>query len=592
MSEIKNPLSFYQSEKRRLEQIGNTLKSQLKLIGLLRTGLFLILLISSYYLIERTLILLTVIGPGSVLFLMLVLKYQKLQKKRKLSLHLLNINLEEIEILQGEFHHFPSGIEFSDPRHYYSNDIDLFGQGSFFQFMNRTATRSGTSKLASLLLENKVEQIKQKQFVVQELAQKVSWRQHFLAKARMVKNETNPEDIISWIKNHKRFLPGFMKYLTLIFSSLSLIFVILTALSPDFFYLLVIWFFAGLLITLPYFKRINTLYEASGKIKNTFKQYESLLSQIESVELNAVLAREQQNRIHSTDKKASEIFKEFSQILDAFDQRNNMLFGILGNGFLLWDIKNTNRIDSWISKYRHQVDQWFEVIAYFDSQISLSNYVFNHPDHNFSSIVDTNQILKARELGHPLISRDQRVSNDYEINDKEFHIITGANMAGKSTFLRTVSLALVMTNVGLPVCAKRMAYSPIKLITSMRTSDSLKDDDSYFYAEIKRLRFIVESMKKESYFVILDEILKGTNSKDKALGSIKFVEILVHSGSSGIIATHDLSLCEIEKKFDQVQNKYFDAEIRNKELFFDYKLKDGVCKNMNASFLLKKMEII
>ncbi|UCE93621.1 MAG: DNA mismatch repair protein MutS [Flavobacteriaceae bacterium] len=589
---MTKPLTFYQSEKLRLEHIGKTLKSQLKFIGLLRIGLFFSLLISSYYVVGHTVELLILLGCGSILFLMLVLKYQKLKNKCKLSRHLLNINLEEIEFLKGNFHHFPSGEEFSDSTHFYSNDIDLFGKGSFFQFMNRTSTPSGKIKLASLLLENSTDQIEFKQSVVKELAQKVSWRQNFLAKARMVKNETHPELIISWIKSHKAFLPGYMKIIARVFSLLSLIFIMLTAFSPDFFYLLVIWFFAGLIITLPFIKRINSLYTASGKIKNTFKQYETLLGQIESLEINALLAREEQSKIHSSDKKASEIFKEFSQILDAFDQRNNMLFGVLGNGFLLWDIKNTNRIDAWISKYRHQVDQWFEVIAYYDSQISLSNYVFNHPDHNFSSIVKTNQILEASELGHPLIHKDQRVSNDYDIKEKEFHIITGANMAGKSTFLRTVSLALVMTNVGLPVCAKSMAYSPIKLITSMRTSDSLKDDDSYFYAEIKRLRFIVESMKTESYFIILDEILKGTNSKDKALGSIKFIEKLVHSGSSGIIATHDLSLCEIEKKFDQVQNKYFDASIQNEELFFDYKLKEGVCKNMNASFLLKKMEII
>jgi len=169
-------------------------------------------------------------------------------------------------------------------------------------------------------------------------------------------------------------------------------------------------------------------------------------------------------------------------------------------------------------------------------------------------------------------------------------------MAGKSTFLRTVSLAVVMTNIGLPVCARSFEYSPIKLITSMRTSDSLTDDSSYFFSELKRLKFIVDEINPkasgENYFIILDEILKGTNSTDKAIGSKKFVQKLVTSNSTGIIATHDLSLCEIEKELSEVKNYYFDAEIINDELHFDYKLKDGVCKNMNASFLLKKMEIV
>ena len=186
----------------------------------------------------------------------------------------------------------------------------------------------------------------------------------------------------------------------------------------------------------------------------------------------------------------------------------------------------------------------------------------------------------------------QRIDNDFTIENQQFFIITGANMAGKSTFLRTVSLAIVMGNMGLPVCAEEFKYAPIKLITSMRTSDSLADNESYFFSELKRLKFIVDEIKTEEYFIILDEILKGTNSTDKAIGSKKFVEKLVSSKSTGIIATHDLSLCEIEKDLSEVQNYYFDAEITNDELSFDYKLKEGICKNMNASFLLKKMEII
>ena len=169
-------------------------------------------------------------------------------------------------------------------------------------------------------------------------------------------------------------------------------------------------------------------------------------------------------------------------------------------------------------------------------------------------------------------------------------------MAGKSTFLRTVSMAIAMANTGLPVCAKKFQYRPVKLITSMRTSDSLTDDSSYFFSELKRLKFIVDSinpvLENREYFIVLDEILKGTNSTDKAIGSKKFLTKLVSSQSTGIIATHDLSLCEIEKSLSQIKNYFFDAEIIDDELHFDYKLKKGVCKNMNASFLLRKMEII
>lgn len=165
-------------------------------------------------------------------------------------------------------------------------------------------------------------------------------------------------------------------------------------------------------------------------------------------------------------------------------------------------------------------------------------------------------------------------------------------MAGKSTFLRTVSLQIVMANAGLPLCADEVSYSPIKLITSMRTTDSLTDDESYFFSELKRLKFIVNEIQKDRYFIVLDEILKGTNSTDKAEGSRKFVERLVKSKATGIIATHDLSLCEVAKEMPEVENHYFDAEIIDNELHFDYRFKKGICQNMNASFLLKKMEIV
>ena len=177
------------------------------------------------------------------------------------------------------------------------------------------------------------------------------------------------------------------------------------------------------------------------------------------------------------------------------------------------------------------------------------------------------------------------------MSSEEFFIVTGANMAGKSTFLRTVSFYIVMANTGLPVCAVDSFYTPIKLITSMRTSDSLAENSSYFFAELTRLQFIIKHLEKDSYLVILDEILKGTNSVDKAAGSKKLIEKLVEMDVSGIIATHDLSLCEISDTLEEVKNYFFETEIKNNELHFDYFLKEGICKNMNASFLLKKMDI-
>ena len=249
-------------------------------------------------------------------------------------------------------------------------------------------------------------------------------------------------------------------------------------------------------------------------------------------------------------------------------------------------------MEQWIEKHGASAKDWFAVIAFFDAYISLGTFDFNHPEYSFPKISNDRVILKSKAAGHPLLDPEKSVLNDFQIDSEQFFIITGANMAGKSTFLRTVSLQIVMANIGLPVCAKEVIYNPIKLITSMRTTDSLTDDESYFFSELKRLKFIVDRIQTDRYFIVLDEILKGTNSTDKAKGSRKFVEKLVGSKSTGIIATHDLSLCEVAKELPQIENHYFDAEIIDDELHFDYKFKEGICQNMNASFLLKKMGIV
>ena len=296
--------------------------------------------------------------------------------------------------------------------------------------------------------------------------------------------------------------------------------------------------------------------------------------------------------IINTETATSGKVESFSKLLDSLDQRNNVLVAIFINGFFLRDILVAHKIEKWIEKHKEEVPVWFDTIAFFDAYNSLGNYAFNHPLYQYPEIISKGNTLNSTQAIHPLLDPTIAVSSDIKIADEQFFIVTGANMAGKSTFLRTVALQIVMGNLGLPLSAQKVAYQPIKLITSMRTTDSLADDESYFFSELKRLKFIVDEIKNDRYFIILDEILKGTNSTDKAIGSRKFVDKLVASKSTGIIATHDLSLTEASKELTPVENYFFDARIVDDELFFDYTLKKGVCENMNASFLLKKMEIV
>ena len=580
-----NQISNYQSQ---LSQV----KKQLYASSMLRLVIFCIAVIGVYFSFGNTKLVWAIFAITSALFIFLVSRHSDLQYKRDRLKALLQINYTEIEVLQRKFHHLPDGAEFKNPEHYFSQDIDLFGRGSFYQYANRTVLKQGSAVFSSLLLENSIEGIPAKQEAIKELGQMPEWRQEFSAIASLVKTETPFNVIIKWLKTYQVFVPNYMSYFPMIFSLVSVALFAMYFLDLLNGWGVIIWLFIGLGITGMYVKKINKLEANTSKVQSTFHQYQKLIVELEHTQFTADLLKEKQAAILHEKVKTSRILEEFSKILNALDQRNNMIFGFLGNSFLLWDLQQCFKIERWIHNHGDDVEAWFKVIAFFDAYNSLGNFAFNHPEYTFAMISDEKPVLKSKDAGHPLLNPAKNVLNDFEIDKEQFLIITGANMAGKSTFLRTVSLQIVMANVGLPVCASEMIYTPIRLITSMRTSDSLTDDESYFFSELKRLKFIVDEIKDDQYFIVLDEILKGTNSTDKAIGSRKFIEKLVASKSTGIIATHDLSLCDAAKDLPQIQNFFFDAEIIDDELYFDYKFKKGICKNMNASFLLKKMGIV
>jgi hypothetical protein len=587
-----NPFEFYTITKANLEKEAAILKSKSIYLSLLRFVIFLgtcFLIYSSFGKYPNVFIIAFV---GLLVFGFLVSKYLNLKIKRNILEEKIKINETEMRVLNRDFHHLEKGATFVDSAHFYSNDIDLFGKGSFFQYLNRTNTNDGKVLLANTLMANNIVGIVEKQNALKELSNKVVWRQNFAALASLVSVKNTSKSIVSWIANYVAVLSKYVGKMQVVFSVISLVLIGLFSFGFIAFTAIIIWFFMGLFITRIFLKKTQKLYTEVDSVRKTFRQFHPLLNEIENTVFTSKILKEKQQIIASEDKKAATIFKEFSRILEAFDQRNNIVIVVFGNGLFLADIYNAFRVEKWISKYKHTVEKWFEVVAFFDAENSLANFHFNHPKFTFPEITSEKGLIIGVNLGHPLLKVAKRVDNDFSIHKEAFFIVTGANMAGKSTFLRTVSLSIVMANCGLPVCATSFKYTPIKLITSMRTTDSLTEDESYFYSELKRLKFIVDEIKDTDYFIILDEILKGTNSKDKAIGSKKFVEKLSSSKSTGIIATHDVSLCELENEFSSIKNYYFDAEIIDNELYFDYILKPGICKNMNASFLLEKMEII
>lgn len=589
--------SFYKAQLELNQTASKRIFKQMGLLSVLRLSVFLCTGIGIYLSFNTALIVAGIAVLGIAIFLFLLSRYTDLKAKRNLHKRLALINADELKIATGDFHNRPDGSEFQNPKHYYSLDIDLFGTGSFFQFINRTTIKEGTEKFTEHLLANNISDISTRQEAIQELASLPLWRQNYSGVAGGVDVKNSAKSIIKWLKEYQTFLSPVHYWCTIAYGLISvaiLIFGITKVVSIEFTgYRLLLWLIIGLGLTAIYLKRINNVALNTEKAKDTFRQYALLLERIENQEFKSQLLQDQQQKIKSEGLKASEIFSKFSKALDALDNRNNLIGAVFGNGFLLTDIRQTYHVEQWISKYGNKVEDWFEVVTFFDAYNSLANYAFNHQEFSYPEITNESTTISAEALGHPLLNSKKRVDSDLVLEEEQFFIVTGANMAGKSTFLRTVALHIVMANVGLPVCAKHSKYKPIKLITSMRTTDSLTDDSSYFFSELTRLKFVVDTVDNDTnYFIILDEILKGTNSTDKAIGSRKFVEKLVKLSATGIIATHDLSLTEIAKELEAVKNYYFDADIVNDELYFDYLLKQGVCKNMNASFLLKKMEII
>ena len=587
-----SPKQFYTSKLDKHTQELAVVKRKLNLSSTLRLLVFLGIAAGIYFLWGNLQVVVPFAIVGIVIFLFLITRHTKLKYQRDITQALLEYNLRELRVLNRDFYDLPDGLSYTNPAHEYSQDIDLFGRGSFFQYLNRTALASGTDVLANAFLTNDITGILDKQEAIKELSVLAAWRQRFWSIATLVKTEASATTVTHWLENYAAFTPSFSKALSYGFSAVTLLGFIAYYFQFISGFVVFAIFGLGLLISSRFMGKIGKLSNTVSKVQSTFDQYAKLIACIEEQEMRSVLLSRKRTTIINTAASTSGKLREFSKLLDALDQRNNVLVAVFVNGFFLRDILITHKIEQWIAAHKNEVSVWFETIAFFDAYNSLGNYAFNHPSYQFPEIVAQGNTLQSTKAIHPLLDPEVAIPSDIHIEDEQFFIVTGANMAGKSTFLRTVALQIVMGNMGLPLAAQKVAYQPIKLITSMRTTDSLADDESYFFSELKRLKFIVDEIKNDRYFIILDEILKGTNSTDKAIGSRKFVDKLVASKSTGIIATHDLSLTQAAVELAPVENYFFDARIVDDELFFDYTLKKGICENMNASFLLKKMEIV
>ncbi|NDV82344.1 MutS family DNA mismatch repair protein [Bacteroides sp. 51] len=531
-------------------------------------------------------------------FLILIKHHNHLFYKKDYLEKKQEINEQELKAIEYDTSAFDGGSEFIDSSHLYTYDLDVFGEHSLFQYINRTSTDLGKNQLAEWFnnhLKDKKE-IELKQEAVNELAPELKFRQRFRVLGLLYKGEkADEQEINEWAKSPSYYRSKtVLRALPTIILLVNIVSIILAITDVIPFSLWGVIFVCCAIFSFGFSKGITKMQSMYGKKLQILGTYAKLIQLIEDKDMQASYLKEIKSLVGVNRKTASQSVQKLTKLMNALDQRNNILIAVVLNGLFFWELRQMMKIELWKEESADELPRWLKAIAQMDAICSLSTFAYNHPGYIYPNIAEKTFKLQAKSLGHPLMNREKCVRNDIDMEKRpDFIIITGANMAGKSTYLRTIGINYLLACMGTPVFAKEMSIYPAQLITSLRTTDSLTDNESYFFAELKRLKLIIDKLNAgEELFIILDEILKGTNSKDKQKGSIALIEQFMALNATGIIATHDLLLGTLAESYpDNIRNFRFEADITNNELTFSYQLREGVAQNMNACFLMKKMGI-
>ena len=513
------------------------------------------------------------------------------------SVRLRKINETEIEILNHHFTHLPDGSNYKPETHEYANDLDIFGRASLYQYINRTNSEQGNKMFADWLLHQALPgMILQRQETVKELTPETGWRQQLQSCGIATKiTIATQQRIEKWLEQPVSFsgklLWNILKYLLPAISFSFLTLHLINILDASIFYPLILLMLA---VSFAISKLIIPDYLQLNRIAPELESLSGSISLIEKKEFKTDLIKQLQAKYKTGLVASSESIKKLKMVLDLLDIRLNPLVYIPLNTFLFWDLQQIFTLEKWKIANKHNIRDWFDTLAEIECLSSIANLAFNHPENSFPRISNKDGVFVADSLGHPLIAKEKMVCNSFSTEGvNQMNLITGSNMAGKSTFLRSIGINIVLAMIGSTVFARSLALSPMKVLSSMRVSDNLEESTSTFYAELKKLKEVINSVyNNEKVFLLLDEILRGTNSADRHAGSKALIKQLIHHKAVGLIATHDLELAKLADEFpDKIHNYHFDVQVANDELYFDYKLKRGICQSMNASLLMKKIGI-
>ena len=593
------PDEYYQKQidhyTARLKQI----KKRRNLITLAKLLTFGYMIFLIYLLINHSTQPLLLLGIGAILvFIFLTLWDSQIIYRQHLIEELLRINTLESDYLAGNFSALDQGERFNDPAHPYAHDLDLFGEDSLFQHLNRTVTFSGTQKLVSWLLSlsKDPEVIHSRQQAAEELCAEPEWCQHFRAAGAL--HPTQALDAVI-LKSGPTESPFFSKHSTVrlilwIANTIVIVSWAVTSFTPLPFSISLVLSLLQLSALALYIKKINAYHQRLNLFLKTISNYLPLVRLIHDQSFRSPYLQKIRHSLFTPESNSLQALTQLHRIQNSLDQRGNIVIAFILNGLYLKDFHTLLRLDHWRKKYGPDIETWTDVLSEADALISMANYRFNHPAYCLP-VICQDRLLDTEEIGHPLLKSERNVTNDFSIRSlHQIAIVTGANMAGKSTFLRTIGVNLILAQSGNVVCSRYFAFQPMTLFTSMRTTDSLSKDTSYFHAELLRLQQLVNiAQQEDKVFIILDEMLKGTNSVDKLNGSLAFLKRILSYPISGLVATHDLALGELADDFpEHFFNVCFEIVHSGSQITYDYKLHPGISSNMNASVLLKQMGLI
>ncbi len=587
--------------KRRITGLNSTISSLKKkalLLSWLRLFSFLAIIALGWWLWPMGLIV-AFAGILAGLLLFVAIVNRDLDNKTLLENNnrLVDICRNEELALQHQYYQFHDGAAFTDTNHPYAHDLDMFGHASVYQYINRTRSEQGARLLANWLLEPAaMDEVIQRQQAVAELAQQPEWNEQLQSSGAACKiTEKAEKQINEWMNEEVKVLThSGWKLIRILFPSVSLTWLVLFIVDriPQSLFLSGLTFFLALSFYIT--KKLMPAWQKLDKITKELESLSESIRHIEKTTFRHDRLISIRNAFKNTNGNTASIqAAALKNIMDRIDYRLNPVVFIPLSVFLCWDLQQVFALEKWKKSNKEGIRNWFAALAEMEALSSMGVLSFNHPDWIFP-IIEEQTCLTATALGHPLIPPVKRVNNDFSTTgDGVINLVTGSNMAGKSTFLRSCGVNIVLAMAGAPVCASSMKLSPLRVMSSMRISDNLEESTSTFYAELKKLKAIIEAVNaKEKVFLLLDEILRGTNSGDRHTGSKALIHQLIAQQATGIVASHDLELAKLKEVYpQQLINYHFDVRIDIEELYFDYKLKEGICQSMNASLLMKKIGI-